>query len=29
MTADYYDQVYHVLQTEDPASCTAHQPWGF
>jgi hypothetical protein len=29
MTADHCDQVYHVLQTEDPAFCTAHQPWGF
>jgi len=23
MTADQYDDVYHVLQTEDPAFCTA------
>jgi hypothetical protein len=23
MTADQYDDVYHILQTEDPAFCTA------
>jgi hypothetical protein len=23
MTADQYDDVYHILQTEDPALCTA------
>jgi hypothetical protein len=28
MTADQYADVYHILQTEDPACCTAVSGWG-
>jgi hypothetical protein len=28
MTADQYDDVYHVLQTEDPVFCTALDLFG-
>jgi hypothetical protein len=28
MTADEYDDVYHILQTEDPAFCTALDLFG-
>jgi hypothetical protein len=29
MTADQYDDVYHLLQTEDPVFCTALTLFGF
>ena len=28
MTADQYEQVYHLLQTEDPVYCTALDLFG-